>query len=149
MELRDKSSIIHKGGLHKDQRGILTYFNDFDLEGFHRFYIIEPANPQIIRAWQAHKVECKAFLVIEGSFELAWVEINDFQNPSSNLVAESMLLSANEPRLKIIPGGYANGFRALSANAKILVFSDRSVDASLDDDYRYEANLWHHWGTRD
>lgn len=82
---------------------------------------------------------------MQGSFELVWVKIDDFDNPNEGLVAESITLKEDEPQIKIVPGGFANGFRAVSENAKILVFSDRSLDSSLDDDYRYDAKLWHSW----
>jgi dTDP-4-dehydrorhamnose 3,5-epimerase len=144
LELRPKV-LQQDGGLHEDHRGKLSYFNSFDLEGFHRFYIIEPDSKQTIRAWQAHKIESKAFVAVQGAFELAWVAIDDFENPSLNLQAQSIILSHKDPKLKIVPGGYANGFRALTENAKILVFSNRSLNASLEDDYRFDAELWHQW----
>lgn len=136
---------LHQGGKHSDSRGSIDFYNSFNLDSYKRFYIIEASDPKIIRAWQAHRYEGKAFLVLSGSFELAWVKIDDFDQPSEDLRAESLILKAKDQKLKELKGGYANGFRALEANSKILVFSDASLEASKDDDYRYDASLWHNW----
>ena len=136
---------LHEGGKHVDSRGSIEFYNSFHLDSYKRFYIIEASDPKIIRAWHAHRNEAKAFLVLSGSFELAWVKIDNFDQPSEDLHAESMILNADNQKLKELNGGYANGFRALQANSKILVFSDASLEASKDDDYRYDASLWYNW----
>lgn len=57
-----------KGGMHEDTRGILYYVNDTNSGFYRRFYIINHPQTDIVRAWQGHKVEEKAFYVINGSF---------------------------------------------------------------------------------
>lgn len=136
---------LHQGGKHVDNRGSIEFYNNFHLDAYKRFYIIEASDLKVIRAWQAHRHEAKAFLVLSGSFELAWVKIDDFEQPSEDLHAESIILNANDQKLKELKCGYANGFRALQANSKILVFSDASLEASKDDDYRYDDSLWYNW----
>ncbi len=79
---------ILKGGAFTDARGTLQFVNDFEFEGVKRFYQITHHNTSIVRAWQGHKVEHKWFFVGKGSFVIAWVKIDDWQNPSSTLVAE-------------------------------------------------------------
>lgn len=143
--LTDNSNYLLEGGNHEDARGMITFFNSFDLESFKRLYVFDIKNTDSVRAWQGHKIEAKAFIVLEGEIELAWVEIDDFESPSNNLFAESIQLSAFKPQVKIIPGGFANGFKAISSKAKVLVFSDKSLDSSLNDDFRFDAALWFSW----
>lgn len=92
-------------------------------------YRIEP-KLGVVRAWQGHKKETKWFHVIKGKI---LVKIRDMNN--GKLVA-SEVLEANPPMvLKINPGHY-NGFEALEDESILLVFSDLSLQASKEDDYR-------------
>ena len=45
----------------------------------------------------------------------------------------------------MIPGGYANGFRALEPHSKLIVFSNFTVEESSSDDYRFSKELWFNW----
>jgi dTDP-4-dehydrorhamnose 3,5-epimerase len=45
----------------------------------------------------------------------------------------------------MIPGGYANGFKALEDNSRLLAFSNLSLEESRQDDYRFEKNMWKNW----
>ncbi len=53
-----------KGGRHIDERGTLTFFNNFDMSPVKRFYVIDHPDTTIVRAWQGHKVEQKWFYVV-------------------------------------------------------------------------------------
>jgi hypothetical protein len=50
-----------RGDVHQDQRGVLRFFNDFDMSLVKRFYISENADSSIVRAWQGHQKEQKWF----------------------------------------------------------------------------------------
>lgn len=143
--MTDNSNYLLEGGSHEDARGMITFFNSFDLGSFKRLYVFDIKSTDAVRAWQGHKIEAKAFIVLEGEMELAWVKIDDFESPSNDLLAESIQLSAFKPQVKIIPGGFANGFKAISNKAKVLVFSDKSLDSSLKDDFRFDSALWFSW----
>lgn len=143
--MTNNSEYLMEGGNHEDARGMITFFNSFDLESFKRLYVFDIKSTHAVRAWQGHKIEAKAFIVVEGEVELAWVEIDDFESPSNDLLAESVQLSASKPQVKIIPGGFANGFKAISSKAKVLVLSDKSLDSSLKDDFRFDPALWFSW----
>jgi len=74
-----------KGAKHRDQRGIITYNNDFDASQIKRSYTIENASLDFIRGWQGHKIEQRWFACMKGKFEIRVIEVDDFENPSKNL----------------------------------------------------------------
>jgi dTDP-4-dehydrorhamnose 3,5-epimerase len=134
-----------KGGFHTDNRGTLRFVNDFDLKSVRRFYIIQHPDTSVIRAWQGHEIETKWFFPLKGSFVVAWVKIDDFDNPSDNLKAEYKILKANEPAVVYVPPGYANGLKALEPNSEIAVFSDLDVNESIKEKRRYPPEKWFDW----
>lgn len=136
---------IIQGGIHKDERGKLTFVNDFDLTLIKRYYIIEHADVNVIRAWQGHKNEQKWFQVISGSFQVALVQPDNWENPSDNLNVEKYVLNSNNNQVLHIPGNFANGFKALEENSKMIVFSDFTIEESTNDNFRFESNKWLDW----
>ncbi|MFT5738255.1 MAG: dTDP-4-dehydrorhamnose 3,5-epimerase-like enzyme [Maribacter sp.] len=136
-----KISLI-QGAVHEDPRGRLSFFNTFDLSEVQRMYQIEPANEQIIRAWQGHKVEKKWFYCVQGSFIINIVKVTNFEHPSTDVIINQNIISAHTPNVLYVEGGYASGIKATSPNSKVLVFSNLSVEASKNDDYRFKADFW-------
>jgi hypothetical protein len=67
---------------HQDQRGQLQAFSGFNLHDIVRMYAIEPADTQIIRAWQGHHKERKWFLPAAGSFEVQTIPLGDNAIPN-------------------------------------------------------------------
>ena len=137
-----KKAKIISGGIHIDQRGKLGHINDFDLSPVKRFYHITHPDTEIIRAWQGHQIESKWFVCIKGSFRVNLIAIESWENPSTYLPYQEYILSENESQVLHIPGGYANGFQALENDSTLLVFSDKTIAESTDDDFRFDANYW-------
>jgi dTDP-4-dehydrorhamnose 3,5-epimerase len=136
---------IHKGGVHSDNRGTLSFVNEFDFSGVCRFYqIVHPAI-DVVRAWQGHKVEHKYFYVASGSFRIAWLEIDDWSSPSGGLVPQQIVLTADEPCVLSIPPGYANGMKAIEEGSILLVFSNLTVEQSEQDRWSFDPGLWMDW----
>ena len=133
---------IIEGGIHSDERGTLSFINDFDLEQIRRMYIIEPANTDLIRAWQGHQKEEKYFFVLQGSFTIGLVEIDDWPNPSTELVPTFIELNANNPKVLCVPGGYANGIKSNSKGSRLMVFSSSVLADSNGDEYRFPESYW-------
>lgn len=134
--------ILFQGNNHSDERGILKYINDLDMSPIKRFYTIQNKSVDFIRAWQAHKVESKWFYVINGAFKIGVVKINDFGNPLAASNPTYYELSADSHQLLYIPGGFANGFKSLSNESVLMVFSDMYLQESINDDYRFDASTW-------
>ncbi|WP_373495719.1 hypothetical protein [Aquiflexum sp.] len=131
--------------IFQNQKGILIAFNEFSLLPIKRLYSIIHPNSGIVKAWQGHKIENKWFYVIEGSFAIAWVEIDDFENPSSYLHSDYKVIQASENVVLHIPKGYANGIKALKSNSRVLVFSDLSLVEAKNDNFKYDSENWLNW----
>jgi dTDP-4-dehydrorhamnose 3,5-epimerase-like enzyme len=133
------------GGVHQDVRGTLAHVNDFDMSRVKRFYTIEHPATTIVRAWQGHKEEEKWFYVIRGIFQVKLIRIDNWEAPSEKLKASEFILTADESKVLHIPAGYANGFRALEPDSKLIVFSNFTVEQSAKDNFRYAIELWGKW----
>lgn len=134
-----------QGGEFTDARGRLIYFNDFDMKEVKRFYVIEHPDTSVVRAWQGHQFEQKWFYVVLGSFKVVLVKPDDWKLPSDDLRTEEFDLLSVNPQVLHIPGNYVNGFRALEANSKLIVFSSFTVEESSKDNYRFDKNKWYDW----
>jgi len=119
---------VIEGNIHQDERGVVRFVNDFDMEKVVRMYCIEP-KLGVIRAWQGHKVERKWFYAAKGRFWVKTVEMD-------SLNKEVFELTSLESKVLEIGGGYFNGFEALEEGSVLMVFSDFSLEESKKDDYR-------------
>ncbi|MDE2144423.1 MAG: dTDP-4-dehydrorhamnose 3,5-epimerase family protein [Patescibacteria group bacterium] len=133
---------IIEGGIAVDDRGQLTFANDFNFNGVKRFYMVENFSTDTIRAFHGHAKEAKYVLVVSGSAIVAAVKVSDFANPDKNEKVNRFVLSARKPSLLFIPSGYANGFKPLEKGTKIIFFSTSSLEESKGDDYRLPADYW-------
>jgi dTDP-4-dehydrorhamnose 3,5-epimerase len=133
------------GEVNKDERGMLTSFNRFDLSNYCRFYKIKHSTTRTIRAWQGHQFETKAFYLVRGSFFIAVVKINNWNNPSEVLRPKIFHLDETKSGVLIVPPGYANGFKAKKSESELIVFSDKTLNESIEDDYRFDQNNWIDW----
>lgn len=131
---------IYGGGVFVDDRGALGFNNLLNLNGVKRFYTIENHVPGFIRAWHGHKIESKYFLVVKGSAIIAAKKLIFEDNNSYRFDTDTPVvvetISDKLPTVFYIPGGYANGFKLLTADTKIMVFSTTTVEESKHDDYR-------------
>jgi dTDP-4-dehydrorhamnose 3,5-epimerase-like enzyme len=143
--MKEPGLILIKGGRHTDDRGTLSFFNDFDMAPVKRFYVIEHPDTTIVRAWQGHKIEQKWFYVITGSFKINVVKPDNWERPSENIIVKEFILGSDTNQVLHIPGGYANGFKALEAHSKLIVFSDLSTADAGKDDFRFDKSLWYDW----
>lgn len=133
------------GGLAVDDRGSLTFANDFDFKGVKRFYMVKNHRNNFVRAWHAHKKEAKYVLVVQGSAVVAAVKVDNWDNPSPDAKVHRYVLSADKPSILFIPAGYANGFMNLTTDTKIMFLSTSTLEQSKGDDFRYDARHWDAW----
>lgn len=126
------------GGIAVDDRGQLSFVNDFDFKNVKRFYMVENHKKGFIRAWHGHKKEGKYVFVSNGAILIGAVnletnEINRF------------VLSSSKPQVLYIPAGYANGFMNLQDDTKVMFFSTSTLEESMGDDIRFEYDKWDIW----
>lgn len=142
--MQEQPTII-KGGTYSDLRGSMRFVNDFRFEDVKRFYFIKHPDTSVVRAWQGHQFEKKYFYPISGSFVLAWVKIDDFNNPSNDLIPEYHILSAVNSEIISVPKGYANGIKALEPNSELMILSDMNLEESTNENIRFPADKWLNW----
>lgn len=133
---------LFKGNIFKDERGCVSFVNDFKFTDIERFYIVSNSEGNPIRAWQGHKLDSKNFYCIQGSFRIYYVKIDNWETPSANLKVESVVLDENASNVLHIPAGYANAIQSLEKNSRLLSFSTLPLDQVKDDDVRYDKNTW-------
>ena len=137
--------ILIEGGFSADERGRVSFVNSADLTGVQRLYFISNSSTAVIRAWQAHKKEAKYFYAVQGQFQIVAVKLDSFEDPSPDLAAESFIIQEDSPGILLVPPGYANGIKALSAQNQLLVLSNLTLEESAEDIYRFPAHLWFDW----
>ncbi len=141
MNLQIKT-ITYTGDTHTDDRGQVKFVNDFNFKGIKRFYQIENANTDIIRAFHGHKTEAKYVYVASGTILLCAAYIDNFDNPSKNIIIQKHILSSKKPQVVYIPPHFVNGFKALKPNTKVIFYSTRSLKESEEDDFRIPYDYW-------
>jgi dTDP-4-dehydrorhamnose 3,5-epimerase len=134
-----------RGGLAVDDRGSVSFVNDFHFAGVRRFYAIANHRAGFVRAWHGHRREAKYFTVLAGAALVGAVEIDDWERPSRDLRIHRHVLCAAAPAVLHVPPGFANGFMALTPDTRIVVFSTVSLEESLQDDVRFDARYWDPW----
>lgn len=141
-----KFPYLIKGGLFRDKRGKVCFVNDFNFAEVKRFYVINNVKKGAVRAWHGHKNEAKYVFVVCGDALVGAVHIDNWKNPSKKSRVYSFLLSSKKPAILHIPKGYANGFKSLTADAKLIIFSTSTFEESKKDDFRFDAKYWDIWG---
>ena len=129
---------VLEGGVAVDDRGQLSFVNDFDFKDVKRFYMVENHEQGFIRAWHGHKKEGKYVFVPNGAILIGCVNLETEE-------IDRFVLSSSKPQVLYIPPGYANGFMNLQNNTKVMFFSTSTLEDSLGDDLRFEWDKWNIW----
>lgn len=130
-----------KGNRHEDQRGIITFNNEFDVSAVKRIYTIENVSLDFIRGWQGHKIEQRWFACMNGAFEIKMIEIDNFQQPSRELQAKTYNLNTSGLDFLHIPAGHITAIRALDKASKLLVLADYKMN-EIEDEYRFDLKYF-------
>lgn len=129
------------GAKHKDHRGTIFFNNEFDATQVKRLYIIENADTTTIRAWQGHRIEQRWFSAIIGSFKIQLIQVDNWENPSNDLPAESFILRSDQFSVLHIPAGFVSSIQANEDSARLLVMADTLLD-EMNDEYRYPSDYF-------
>ena len=134
-----------QGGLAADDRGEVSFVNEFTFAGIKRFYVVSNHRTGFVRAWHGHKHEEKYITVVSGAAVVCAVKIDNWEHPSKKSEVHRYVLSAAKTGVLYVPKGYANGFMTLTRDAKLVFFSTASLEESLKDDIRFESRYWDPW----
>ena len=129
------------GNVHCDARGSLLYNNAFDCSAVKRMYVIENSSLEIVRAWQGHKIEQRWFSVVQGSFLIKLIKLDNWQFPSVSLECKEILIESKTLDVLHVPKGYVSSIQAIEEGSKLLVMADYLM-GELADDYRFDLNYF-------
>lgn len=132
---------IIKGNHHTDDRGTLTFNNDFNAHHIKRVYTIENKDVDFIRAWQGHEIEQRWFSAVAGSFKIKLIKIDHWKNPSKDLPILEFILSSENFDILHIPGGFASSIQSLEEQSKLLLFADYQL-GEIQDEYRFPRDYF-------
>lgn len=127
------------GGKAFDDRGSLSFVNDFDFQDVKRFYIVSNHQQNFVRAWHGHRHEGKYVLVVSG---VALVGVVSLETEE---VVGRYILSEEQPKVLRIPPNHANGFMTLRKDTKVMFFSTTTLEESKEDDIRFPYDKWNIW----
>jgi dTDP-4-dehydrorhamnose 3,5-epimerase len=113
-----------------DDRGSVSFVNQFDFENVKRFYTVRNHRAGFIRAWHGHRKEGKYVLVVQGTVKVKLLNLNSYDK------IHTLILSEEHPGILWIPSGFYNGFKTLTEDAIIQFFSTSTLEESKEDDLR-------------
>lgn len=134
-----------KGGIAVDDRGSVSFVNDFNFADVKRYYMIKNHRQGFIRAWHGHKKEAKYFSVVKGTALLCGVCVDNWDAPSKDLKVHRFVMSETAPAVLYLPAGYANGAMSITEDAQIIVFSTATLQDSLNDAIQFDSRFWNPW----
>lgn len=133
---------VIEGEIFRDYRGQISSVNGCDLSGVVRTYFIHHPDVSIIRGWHAHRYERKWFYCVKGAFRLNLVEIDNWDEPSPDLVAQTFDLRESNSKMICVPAGFGNWIQALEPDSILMVGSDKTFAESANDSYRFDCKKW-------
>jgi dTDP-4-dehydrorhamnose 3,5-epimerase len=136
---------VIQGEIFTDHRGKICSLNDFRFGEVQRFYFIHHPDKAVVRGWHGHQREKKWFYCVQGSFTVALVKPDSWENPSKNLNAEIIQLTEGDSKIICVPEGYANCIKAGVDDAVLMVFSGKTLPEAYADSWRYDSSLWVDW----
>ena len=133
---------IIEGEIFNDHRGQISSLNNFRFDGVKRYHLLHHPDKSVVRGWQAHQFEKKWFYCVKGSFTLAFVEIDNWENPSDDLVPQIFQMSGDDSKILCLPEGYAKSIKANEDDSILLVYSGKVLEDALEDSWRYDSHRW-------
>lgn len=136
---------VIQGEINRDFRGFIASLNDFRFDGVQRVYFIHHPDTSIVRGWHGHQFEKKWFYCVKGQFSMAFVKIDNWENPSPDLTPEIFEISDKKSEIICVPEGYANCLKTDVKDSVLMVFSSKVMPDALADSWRYPNTMWVHW----
>jgi dTDP-4-dehydrorhamnose 3,5-epimerase-like enzyme len=132
---------IINGGSHSDERGRLRFNNSFDATSIKRIYIIENNKTAFVRGWQGHRIEQRWFSVLQGSFKIELIAIDNWEHPSRDLKSLTFILNADKLDILHVPQGYVSSIQSIDEGSKLLVMADYLL-GEIKDEYRFDIDYF-------
>ena len=85
------------------------------------------------------------FFALKEVLKIKLVKIDDWENPSNDCEVLEYELLENKPQVLYIPNGFANGFKAIEEDSKLMILSNYGLNEIEDDHYRFDSANWVNW----
>ncbi|MBP5318510.1 MAG: dTDP-6-deoxy-3,4-keto-hexulose isomerase [Paludibacteraceae bacterium] len=130
------------GELFTDHRGTVASLNRFLFDEVRRCYFLRHPDCTVKRGWNGHRYERKWFYPLRGEFEIELVRIDDWEHPSADLPVQCHRLSDTRSEILCVPGGFASCIRATQPDSILMVGSDKTLDESVSDSWKFPIGMW-------
>ena len=137
--MTDDAPKIIPAGRALDDRGVLTFCNDFRIEDVRRVYFVENHRQGFVRAWHGH-VKCDTFL---------WPVVGRWKCCAARLTSSAETAGAplvpyhlDHGSILHVPPGWYHGTQNLTAGAVLAVFSTATIEQVRADDLRLAWDWW-------
>lgn len=132
---------VLSGGNFSDERGTLTFNNDFDMSAVKRVYTLQNTAIDFVRGWQGHTIEQRWFSCVQGSLKIQCIHLDSSEDPNKDLPIEEFILSSECLDVLHIPAGYVTSIQGLNKEAKLLSMSDYKL-GEVDDVVRFPLDYF-------
>ena len=138
---------IIQAGQSLDDRGMLTFCNEFQLAGIKRCYFVSNHRQGFVRAWHGHRVASAFLWPVVGTWRIGAAtrtdEGPDRNPPSMHADVKQFVVDATS--IVHVPGGWYHGTQNLSMPAVLAVFSTATMEDLKEDDVRCPWDWWNIW----
>lgn len=132
--------LLKEGNNSNDDRGILFHNNDFDLSPIRRVYTIENKSKYYFRGWKGHKIENRWFTCVKGKIRVYLTSIENLENRINKY--QYFELNENKMDVLFVPAGHATLIKQITANSRIMAFSDWLIGESNDENLRWPNDIF-------
>ncbi|MGC4231868.1 MAG: WxcM-like domain-containing protein [Niabella sp.] len=139
--MMQESPFVIEGACYRDDRGELRYNNAFDASPVKRLYLIQNSESIPVRGWQGHRIEQRWFIAVAGAFEINTVKVDDWENPSKDLLAETFKIDQKTLNILYAPPGYITKIHSLEKGSVLLAMSDYLL-GEIKDEYRFSPDYF-------
>lgn len=121
--------------IFNDDRGHIIALGKFDPKfDTKRFYVIHNHKQGFVRAWHGHKEESKVLICLEGKYKVCTWKMGKDQP------VEIVPRYLSPGDILYIKPGYYHGTQNLTVENQLLVLSDKTLEESMQDDFRHPVN---------
>ena len=130
----DEPKLINAGRA-LDDRGVLTFCNEFNLQGVVRFYAIQNHRRGLVRAWHGHAASDTFLWPVAGAWTVAAARIGTTSPKIDRYTID-------ESWIYHVPAGWYHGHQSLTDGAILGVFSTATIEQVRTDDVRLPWDRW-------
>lgn len=133
--------MLLEGKKFRDERGSISFNNEFDASEVKRIYIIQNESIDFTRGWQGHAIEKRWFAAVCGEFEISVIKIDDFKNPSKTLEVTKFHLNDESLSYLHVPAGHITAIKSTREFSRLLVLADHAL-GEIQDEYRFPLDYF-------